>query len=136
MLFYFKYSIFNKESWGKFEQRLLEENFTVLAIDFRGYNKSTQGDKPQALYEDILAGVNYLRGQQNISKVTVLGASMGGVAAAKASVYSERNMIDQLILLSPASILDGFINANPAAAKKLPFRKYLLFTIVTPMLIY
>lgn len=97
-------AVFNKESWGDFEQRLLQENYTVLAIDFRGYNKSTQGDKAQALYEDILAGVNFLRGQENISKVTVLGASMGGAAAAKASVYSLPDAIDQLILLSPAQV--------------------------------
>jgi len=31
-------AIFNKESWGVFEKKLLAENFTVLAIDFRGYN--------------------------------------------------------------------------------------------------
>ncbi len=97
-------AIFNKESWGAFEQKLLAENFTVLAIDFRGYNKSTQGDKVQALYEDILAGVRYLRKQSGVSKVTVLGASMGAIAAAKASVYSADNEIDQLILLSPSRI--------------------------------
>lgn len=97
-------AIFDNKSWGMFEQRLLTENLTVLAIDFRGYNKSTQGDKPSALYEDILAGVQFLRNQANIKKVTVLGASMGGAAAAKASVYAELNTIDQLILLSPARV--------------------------------
>ncbi len=97
-------AIFNKESWGKFEQRLLTEDFTVLAIDFRGYNKSTQGDKAQALYEDILAGVRFLRQQKNIKQVSILGASMGAIAAAKASVYAEAGEIDQLILLSPSRV--------------------------------
>ncbi len=97
-------AIFNKESWGEFEQKLLEKNYTVLAIDFRGYQKSTQGDDTQALYQDILAGVNYLKKQQTIDTVTVLGASMGGAAAAKANVYSEPKVIDQLILLSPAHV--------------------------------
>jgi pimeloyl-ACP methyl ester carboxylesterase len=97
-------AIFDKESWGAFEQKLLEEKFTVLAIDFRGHGKSTKGDKPQALYEDILAGVKFLRNQNIIKQVTVLGASMGGVAAAKANVFSEPSAIDQLILLSPARV--------------------------------
>ena len=97
-------AIFNKESWGAFEQRLLKESFTVLAIDFRGYGKSTEGDKPQALYEDVLAGVNFLRSQKLIKQVTVLGASMGGAAVAKAIVFSEANAIDQLILLSPVRV--------------------------------
>ena len=97
-------AIFNKESWGKFEQDLLGQDYTVLAIDFRGYGKSTLGNQSHALYKDILAGVQFLKAQQGISKITVLGASMGGAAAAKASVYSEPGSIDQLILLSPASI--------------------------------
>jgi len=97
-------AIFNKDSWGAFEQRLLDENFTILAIDFRGYNKSAKGEKSGALYEDILAGVKFLRNHKNIEKITVLGASMGGVAAAKASVYSKANSFDQLILLSPAKV--------------------------------
>lgn len=97
-------AIFNKESWGKFEQALLEQNYTVLAIDFRGYGKSTLGKQSQALYKDILAGVQFLKAEQGINKITVLGASMGGAAAAKASVYSEPGGINQLILLSPASV--------------------------------
>lgn len=97
-------AVFNKASWGKFEQTLLNKGYTVLAIDFRGYNKSTQGDKVQALHEDILAGVRFLKLQQNIKQVTVLGASMGAIAAAKASVFAEPNEIDQLILLSPSRV--------------------------------
>lgn len=97
-------AIFNKESWGAFEQRLLNNNYTILAIDFRGYGKSIKGDQSNALYQDILAGVVFLQAQSGINKITVLGASMGGAAAAKASVYSPPGSINQLILLSPASI--------------------------------
>ena len=97
-------AIFNKESWGEFEKQLLENNYTILAIDFRGYGKSTKGDQPNALYQDILAGVKFLQAQSGVNKITVLGASMGGAAAAKASVYSESGSINQLILLSPASV--------------------------------
>jgi len=119
-------AIFNKDSWGAFEQRLIDENFTVLAIDFRGYNKSTKGEKSGALYEDILAGVRFLRNQHNIDKVTVLGASMGGAAAAKASVNAEANSIDQLVLLSPAKVFKAealkghtlFIASNKEYLKK------------------
>ncbi len=97
-------AIFNKESWEVFEQHLLDNNYTVLAIDFRGYGKSTKGDQPSALYLDILAGIQFLQAQSDIRKISVLGASMGGAAAAKASVYSVSGSINQLILLSPASV--------------------------------
>lgn len=97
-------AIFDKHSWGEFEQRLLKENYSVLAIDFRGYNKSIVGDNPSALYEDILAGVRFLASKQTIDKVTVLGASMGAIAASKASAYAKDGEIDQLILLSPPQV--------------------------------
>jgi pimeloyl-ACP methyl ester carboxylesterase len=97
-------AIFNKESWGEFEKQLLENNYTILAIDFRGYGQSTKSDQPNALYQDILAGVKFLQAQSGINKITVLGASMGGAAAAKASVYSQPGSINQLILLSPAIV--------------------------------
>jgi len=97
-------AIFDKHSWGEFEQRLIKDNYSVLAIDFRGYNKSTLGDSPSALYEDILAGVRFLSNKQKIDKVTVLGASMGAIAASKAAVYAKNGEIDQLILLSPPQV--------------------------------
>jgi pimeloyl-ACP methyl ester carboxylesterase len=65
-------AIFNKESWGEFEQQLLDNNYTVLAIDFRGYGKSTKGQQSNALYLDILAGVEFLQSQPEISKISVL----------------------------------------------------------------
>lgn len=97
-------AIFNKQSWGQFEQQLLDKNYTVLAIDFRGYGQSTHGEQSRALYQDILGGVQFLQIQSGIKAITVLGASMGGAAAAKASVYAKPQSIKQLILLSPASV--------------------------------
>jgi len=97
-------AIFNKSSWGEFVTQLLANNYTVLAIDFRGHGKSSNGKMPNALYQDILAGVHFLQIQTGINKVSVLGASIGGGAAAKASVLSVAQDIDSLILLSPASI--------------------------------
>jgi pimeloyl-ACP methyl ester carboxylesterase len=97
-------AIFDKHSWGEFEQRLLKENYSVLAIDFRGYNKSTVGENPSDLYKDILAGVHFLSNKQNIDKVTVLGASMGAIAASKADVHAKEGEIDQLVLLSPPQV--------------------------------
>ncbi len=97
-------AIFNKESWGVFGRVLSDKNYSLLAIDFRGYGKSTSGKQSHGFYKDILAAIQFLKAQQGISQITVLGASMGGAAAAKASVYAQPGDIKQLILLSPASI--------------------------------
>lgn len=96
-------AVFNKESWGDFAAALAAQGFTAMALDFRGYGDSKPGSKPDGLYEDILAAVRYLR-QHGAVKVSVVGASMGGGAAAKASVAAKPGEIDKLVLLSPATI--------------------------------
>ncbi len=97
-------AIFNKESWEKLIPELTKNNFSVLAIDFRGYGQSTTGNEPNAKYLDILGAINFLNKQSDITSISVLGASMGGGAAAKASIHSKRGDINKLILLSPMPV--------------------------------
>ena len=73
-----------------------------MAIDFRGYGKSTAGAAKEARFEDILAAVRYLRGL-GVRRVAVVGASMGGGAAAEAATRAPGD-IDRLVLLSPVPI--------------------------------
>lgn len=95
--------IFDKESWDTFARRLAAEGFRVLAIDFRGYGNSTPGSKGEALHEDILGAIAYLR-SEGAAKISVIGGSMGGGAAARAAKEAERGDIDRLILLSPVPV--------------------------------
>jgi len=97
-------AVFNKESWPELIEKLLKNKISVLAINFRGYGKSTAGNNPSAKYEDILAAVHYLHKQPGISQVSVLGASMGGGAAAQASIQAQPGEISKLILLSPMPV--------------------------------
>ena len=95
--------IFDKESWRPLAIRLANEGMTALPIDFRGYGSSRAGEKEGALYNDVLAAISYLR-EAGVEKVSVIGGSMGGGAAAGAAVESEVGDIDRLILLSPVPI--------------------------------
>jgi pimeloyl-ACP methyl ester carboxylesterase len=97
---------FDKESWAPFATWLAGRGHQVLAIDFRGYGRSTAGRDSQALFEDVLAAVRYLH-RLGATRVAVLGASMGGGAAAEAAVRAAPGEIDRVILLSPVRI------ANP-----------------------
>ncbi|MDF1582021.1 MAG: alpha/beta hydrolase [Methyloprofundus sp.] len=96
---------FDKDSWGDIQARLIDKDFTVLAINFRGYGQSTLGNKPGALYEDILAALQFLK-EQGMTKISILGASMGATAAAQASTETEPKEINRMILLSPAFIAE------------------------------
>jgi pimeloyl-ACP methyl ester carboxylesterase len=100
---------FDKASWGKQAEVLAKAGFRVLAIDFRGYGQSRGGDQSAPgsgeKYEDILAAVRYLR-EDGVKTVSVIGASMGGGAAANASIHARHGEIDRLILLAPVPVAE------------------------------
>lgn len=97
---------FNKESWKKQARELTAAGFRVLALDFRGYGQSRgpgQADPGSApLHLDVLAAVRYLR-KDGAKAVSVVGGSMGGSAAADASIAAKPGEIDRLVLLAAAS---------------------------------
>lgn len=97
---------FNKESWEPQAQALAAAGFRVLAIDFRGYGKSSgpgQADPLSApLHLDVLAAVRYLR-KAGAKSVSVVGGSMGGTAAADASIAAKAGEIDNVVLLAAAA---------------------------------
>jgi pimeloyl-ACP methyl ester carboxylesterase len=93
---------FNKESWEKQARVLATAGFRVLAIDFRGIGQSRgpgQADIMSApLHLDVLAAVHYLR-SAGAKTVSVVGGSLGGGAAADASIAAGPGEIDRLVLL-------------------------------------
>jgi len=97
---------FNKASWEKQARTLAKAGFRVLAIDFRGYGQSRgpgQADPMSApLHLDVLAAVRYLR-SRGATSVSVVGGSMGGSAAADASIAAEPGEIERLVVLAASA---------------------------------
>jgi pimeloyl-ACP methyl ester carboxylesterase len=92
---------FEKGSWEKQALVLVKAGFRALAIDLRGFGLSKDG--PQSARSDfgspldVLAAVRYLR-EKGAKNVSVVGASMGGDAAAEAMAAAPGE-IDRLVLL-------------------------------------
>jgi predicted TIM-barrel fold metal-dependent hydrolase/pimeloyl-ACP methyl ester carboxylesterase len=93
---------FDKESWADQARALAETGFRVLALDFRGHggSRGPGAEDPLAapLHEDVLAAVRHLRAG-GARTVSVIGASMGGSAAAEASAAGGPGAIDRLVVL-------------------------------------
>ena len=93
-----------KESWEPQAQRFAAAGFKALAIDFRGHGRSHGGpqSRPDDYHLDVLAAVRYLH--RASSRVSVLGASCAGDAAAQAAVDAEPGEIERLVLLAHGGI--------------------------------
>lgn len=90
-------AVFDKESWDALARRLAANGHQALAIDFRGYRRSRGGGG--GVDEDIVGGVRYLTAQ-GATRVSVIGASMGGGAVGDAVTQLAPGDIDGLILLA------------------------------------
>jgi len=96
---------FDRTSWKEQAQALSAAGFRVLAIDFRAAIAAREGKETPCLYEasclakDILAAVRYLR-RDGAKQVSIVGGSLGGGAAAQATIVAEVGEIDRVVLLA------------------------------------
>ncbi len=95
---------FDKASWASQARTLADAGFRVLALDFRGRGGSRAGRAgADSLQLDVLGAVRWLRAT-GASTVSLVGASIGGWAAAEAVLAAEPDEIDRTVLLAHAAI--------------------------------
>ena len=115
---------FDRNSWRDVAKRLVAARLRVIAIDFRAAVEARAGHETQCLYDevclakDVAAAVEYLRSTGSTT-VSIVGASLGGGAAAQASVESAPGTISRLVLLAHMPI---------AAPEKMQGRKLFIVT--------
>jgi pimeloyl-ACP methyl ester carboxylesterase len=90
-----------KEGWAPEARTLAAAGFRTLAIDFRGSGQSRAGAAALAdsFSLDLLGAVRYLRAS-GARRVSIVGASCAGDAAAQAAVDAAPGEIDDLVLLA------------------------------------
>ncbi len=96
---------FDRASWRDQARELAASGFHVVAIDFRAAVETRAGRETPCLYDevclakDVLAAVRYLR-EHGARTVSIVGASLGGGAAAEAAAEAPPGTIDRLVLLA------------------------------------
>lgn len=95
---------FDRASWKEQAGELVAAGFRVVAIDFRAAVEARAGRETPCLYDetclakDVRAAVRYLR-ESGAKTVSIIGASLGGGAAAQAAVDAPTGEIDRIVLL-------------------------------------
>jgi len=99
---------FDRRSWTPQARSLARAGFRVVAIDFRAALDARAGRETSCLYDaaclakDALAAVRYLR-DGGATSVAIVGASLGGGAAAQAAIEAPGE-IDRVVLLAHMTI--------------------------------
>ena len=100
---------YDRGSWRPQAEAMAKAGFRVLAFDFRASVEARAGRETACLYDaaclaaDVLSAVRYLR-QSGAAEVSVVGASLGGGAAAQASADAGPGEFDRIVLLAPMPI--------------------------------
>lgn len=96
---------FNGAYWGQTMEVLLEEGYNVLVPDQIGFGKSSKPAHYHFTFHQLAQNTKKLVDSLDISKVTVLGHSMGGMVATRFSLmYPET--VEKLILENPIGLED------------------------------
>ena len=96
---------FDRTSWREQAEEIAAAGFRVVAIDFRAAVEARAGRETSCLYDehclatDVLAAVRYLR-ETGATRVALVGASLGGGAAAQAAADAPAGEIDRVVLLA------------------------------------
>lgn len=96
---------FTKESWREQAMELAGDGFRVVAIDFRGRgdSRAPAWGSDDACEQDVLGAITYAKAS-GAERVSVVGASVGGWAAAEASTSLAPGEIDALVLIAHSPI--------------------------------
>jgi uncharacterized protein len=89
----------DQTSWYQAAQKLVEEGYLVLTFDFRGYGESEGSRNIEKIGLDAIAAVNAIAmsdASRMVSRVVLVGASMGGTACLIAGDFWQAASIIQV----------------------------------------
>jgi pimeloyl-ACP methyl ester carboxylesterase len=110
----------DQTSWFPFAQKLAASGgFTVMTFDFRGYGDSTGEKTFDRIDTDLAAAYAYMHDTLHLSKIFLVGASMGGTASLL--VASRVPVAGVVSISSPAQfeLLDALATVGEIKAAKL-----------------
>ena len=110
--------------WGEQYSSFTLQGYDFLAIDYRGFGKSTGNPSEQAIYEDAEAAYRWLKERYPEEQIVVYGRSLGSAAASWLGSLHQPRL---LVLETPYDNIPNVIRAQvglplPSALFRLHFR--------------
>lgn len=102
----------DQTSWHDYARRLADEGYVALAFDFRGYGESGGSRQIDRIDRDVAAALGEIRAQ-GVTRVALVGASMGGTAAL---MVAARQPVQGVVTLSAPVKFEG-LSAKDAVTK-------------------
>ena len=108
----------DQESWWPFARVLKDKGYQALAYDFRGYRDSQGEVDIDNIDRDVQAALDFMK-SKGVSKMFLIGASMGGTASL--NVASREEVAGVITLSAPPAIegLDATEDVMAVSAPKL-----------------
>lgn len=96
---------FNGAYWEQTAKVLVQKGYRVIIPDQIGFGKSAKPLHFQYSFHELAANTKRILDQLNISKITVLGHSMGGMVATRFTLMYP-GIVEKLILENPIGLED------------------------------
>jgi alpha-beta hydrolase superfamily lysophospholipase len=113
----------NRQSYDEFTKLAMKNNYSILAIDFRGHGSSERRwqefteDDFKAMENDVFAAKQYLK-NQGINTIYIIGASIGANTAINFAAHN--NDIGAVVALSPSFNYKGISTRESILTLKKP----------------
>jgi pimeloyl-ACP methyl ester carboxylesterase len=113
-----------QDDWDSFQPVLVDEGYTVLTFNFRGFCSSDgcsgEVKELEDNWRDVVAAIDFLEGRA-VEEVFLVGGSMGGIAVLRAAQQPDVDVAGVVSLSTPQFPSKYYIN-EPEANDATPAR--------------
>lgn len=113
----------NLQRWGKIVPYLLEYNYEVFVMDYRGYGKSTGSFDQELMYKDAKEAYKYVNAKFSDENIVVYGRSLGSTFAAKVGQeFTPKHVVLEAPFYNMKRATQFYFSLSPTFLLKYPFR--------------
>ena len=113
----------NLQRWGNVVPYLLDYNYEVFVMDYKGYGKSTGNFDEKKMYEDAISAYQYVNTLFPDEQIVVYGRSLGSTFAARVGTeFRPKHVVLEAPFYNMKKATQFYFFLSPTFLLKYPFR--------------